>query len=568
MKIEELITEHIDIWTSAQETKTNGGRGRGNGSNGQTQYGIKKLRELILELAVRGKLVPQDTNDEPASVLLDKIAKEKKQDVKEGKIKKQKSLPEIGKDEEPFDLPNGWAWFRAGNVFDFKYGKALPAKSRDEAGSVDVYGSNGVVGKHIKALIEDPCIIIGRKGSAGALNKALRPSWTTDVAYFLISPNGFDYEYTFLILQSLRLDKLGKGIKPGVNRNEAYILVAALPPLKEQQRIVTKVNELMTLCDQIEQTQTDNNESHQALVETLLASLTSTTKAKDFGKIWQHIADNFDILFTTEHSIDQLKQTILQLAVMGKLVQQDPNDEPASELLEKIAKEKKHFIKEGKIKKQKALPEIGEDEKPFELPNGWCFVRLLDLCKLITKGSSPKWQGVAYTGDPMDVLFVTSENVGSYTLKLESRKYVEKKFNEVEPRSILNKGDFLMNIVGASIGRTAIYDIDDLANINQAVCLIRVFLKFLNSKYLLHFFNSEVCVSYMFDKQVDNARANLSMGNIAKFIIPFPPLCEQNRIVAKVDELMTLCEKLKTRLTEAQNTQLQMTDAIVEQAVA
>jgi type I restriction enzyme S subunit len=252
---------------------------------------------------------------------------------------------------------------------------------------------------------------------------------------------------------------------------------------------------------------------------------------------------------------------------MGKLVPQDPNDEPAAVLLEKIAAEKTQLIKEKKIKKQKPLPPITEDEKPFPLPEGWEWSRLEYLSQVITKGSSPKWQGVAYTEKPSDVLFVTSENVAAFTLKLDSRKYVEHSFNEVEPRSILSKGDFLMNIVGASIGRTAIYNIDDLANINQAVCLIRSFPNFLCSAYLLQFFNSSICISYMFDKQVDNARANLSMGNIAKFVIPVPPEEEQYRIVAKVDQLMVLCDQLKTRLQQAQQTQLYLADALVEQAV-
>jgi type I restriction enzyme S subunit len=341
-----------------------------------------------------------------------------------------------------------------------------------------------------------------------------------------------------------------------------------LPPLSAQHSIVAKVDELMTLCDKLEEQQSGSNAAHQTLVDTLLGILTESADNKELHKNWARIENHFDTLFTTEYSIDQLKQTILQLAVMGKLVKQDPNDEPASVLLEKIAKEKERLIKEGKIKKQKPLPKIMKEEIPFKLPGGWEFVRLDDLSKVITKGSSPKWQGVSYTEDPNDVLFVTSENVGSYELLLENRKYVEKKFNEVEPRSILKKGDFLMNIVGASIGRTAIYNIDDLANINQAVCLIRSFVEFLDSKYLLYYFNSEICVSYMLDKQVDNARANLSMGNIAKFLIPCPPIGEQHRIVAKVDELMALCDNLKTKINEAQTTQIYLADAIVEQAVA
>ena len=125
-----------------------------------------------------------------------------------------------------------------------------------------------------------------------------------------------------------------------------------------------------------------------------------------------------------------------------------------------------------------------------------------------------------------------------------------------------------MNIVGASIGRTAFFDIDANANINQAVCLIRVFHLHLESQFLLHFFNSDVCLSYMFDKQVDNARANLSMGNIAGFIIPIPPISEQHRIIAKVDQLMALCDQLKTRLTQARQLKEQLACTLVERALS
>ena len=358
------------------------------------------------------------------------------------------------------------------------------------------------------------------------------------------------------------------GAQPNISRIKIISTSLAIPPLPEQHRIVAKVDELMALCDRLEKQQDDSAATHQALLTTLLDALTSSADHTEFVRTWQRIAEHFDLLFTTEQSIDQLKQTILQLAVMGKLVPQNPDDEPASVLLEKIATEKARLVKEKKIKPQKKLPEISEAEKPFELPEGWNFVRLLEISKLITKGSSPKWQGVDYTEKKRGILFVTSENVGRYELKLEKKKYVDKKFNELEPRSILKKDDFLMNIVGASIGRTAVYDIDELANINQAVCLIRVFSQFIDKKYLLYFFNSEFCLSYMFDKQVDNARANLSMGNIAKFVIPFPSLSEQHRIVTKVDELLSLCDTLKTRLQQARTTQVQLADALVAQAVA
>lgn len=224
-------------------------------------------------------------------------------------------------------------------------------------------------------------------------------------------------------------------------------------------------------------------------------------------------------------------------------------------------------MKEGRIKKQKPLPPISDDEKPFELPEGWEWCRLETITELITKGSSPKWQGVSYTDNPNDVLFITSENVGSFKILLDSEKYVEKKFNEIEPRSILTHNDILMNIVGASIGRTAIFNMNRNANINQAVCLIRVINNSMLLSYLLNFFNSDICLSYMFDKQVDNARANLSMGNIAKFVLPIPPLNEQKRIVEHIDNLMSICDKLQSHLQSVQQIQLHLADALTDAAL-
>jgi len=171
-----------------------------------------------------------------------------------------------------------------------------------------------------------------------------------------------------------------------LNSSAVITLEVPIPPLAEQNRIVARVDELMSLCDQLEQQTEDSIAAHQTLVETLLGTLTQSQNAEELAQNWNRISDHFDTLFTTEHSIDQLKQTILQLAVMGKLVPQDPNDEPASVLLEKIVAEKERLIKEGKIKKQKPLPEITEEEKPFELPEGWEWCRFASLSNEIATG--------------------------------------------------------------------------------------------------------------------------------------------------------------------------------------
>lgn len=247
----------------------------------------------------------------------------------------------------------------------------------------------------------------------------------------------------------------------------------------------------------------------------------------------------------------QLRQSFLQEAIQGILVNQDPKDGDAKDLLDKIKAEKAKSIK-----KEKELPAIKPEEIPFEIPGNWAWCRLGDICNTITKGSSPKWQGVQYV-DSLDkgILFITSKNVDSFKIDLTDSSYVESKFNEIEPRSILKKGDLLTNIVGASIGRTALYDLDYVANINQAVCILRIEHPYVNKSFLLLLMNSNFIIQFMYKMQFAPGRANLSMGDLANFPIPLPPMEQQNRIVKKVDELMSFCDELQQGIqaSEEQN---------------
>lgn len=272
-----------------------------------------------------------------------------------------------------------------------------------------------------------------------------------------------------------------------------------------------------------------------------------------------------DSEFTHQLSlVTQLRQAFLREAMQGKLVEQNPTDEPASELLARIKAEKKKLIKEKKIRKQKPLPPIEEEEIPFEIPQGWEWCRLGEICDTITKGSSPKWQGVKYVDSIDDgILFITSKNVDNYKIDLTNPTFVEEKFNYIEPRSILRNGDVLTNIVGGSIGRTAIYNLDYDANINQAVCILRYEHEYLLKDYLLMLMNSDFIIQLMLKMQFSPGRANLSMTNLSKFPIALPPLPEQKRIVAKLDELMTYCDQLEESI---KNSQLQ-NEMLLEQVL-
>lgn len=353
--------------------------------------------------------------------------------------------------------------------------------------------------------------------------------------------------------------------------------ILPLPPLAEQHRIVAKVDELMALCDELEAAHAKRERRRDRLVAATLHGLNNGDENSGpggrptFEGSARFYFNHLPRLTTRPEHIQQLRQTILNLAVRGKLVPQDPNDEPASQLLKRIQAEKARLKKEGIIKKDRSLEGIQADTTPFELPKNWEWIRLGELTELITKGSSPKWQGVEYVSKDNGILFVTSENVGSYRLrKLEELKYIEKRFNEFEPRSILRFGDILMNLVGASIGRTAIYDLHDKANVNQAVALVRLVhtTNSLSADFLLHYFNSPCAVQLMLASRVVTAQPNMSLTDVREFPVPIPPFAEQHRIVTKVNELMALCDKLETRITETSSTRRQLLESALVEALS
>ena len=560
MAIENMITDHLDLWTAAVRPKSSAGRG----SNSKLELtGIKKLRELILELAVRGKLVPQDPSDEPASVLLERIAVEKARLVIDGKIKKPKALPEISEEEKPFELPDGWAWIRFGNIYEFEYGDNLPQPMRTNSGEYPVFGSNGVVGTHNVPSVYSPCIVIGRKGSAGALN--LNDSagcWVTDVAYSCVPPFGVDIRFAFKQMHTFGLDSLGKGIKPGLNRNEAYVLVVALPPLAEQHRIVAKVDELMALCDQLELRSESQLAAHQTLVEALLATLTDCSDADELAQNWARLSTHFDTLFTTEASIDALKQTILQLAVMGKLVPQDPNDEPASALLARIAAEKAQLVKEKKIKKEKPLPAISEGDKPFLLPEGWVFARLQNVID-VRDGThdSPK-DAVGENTYPL----VTSKDFKNGQIDFENARCIsEEDHIEISRRSLVERCDILFSMIGGNIGNQVMVMSPRPFSVKN-VALFKYFNKECTLPEYVFLYTQHLANDLQ-EQAVGGAQPFISLGALRNLIFPLPPVSEQHMIAAKVDELMAICDQLKSRLQTSQQTQLALAESLVAGAL-
>ncbi|MDI7384709.1 restriction endonuclease subunit S [Cronobacter dublinensis] len=578
MTVEKLITDHIDIWSSALQTRSTAGRG----SNGKIDlYGIKKLRELILELAVRGKLVPQDPNDEPASELLKRIAAEKAELVKQGKIKKQKPLPEISEDEKPFELPEGWEWVRLGDAVEVINGRAYKKNEMLLSGTPllrvgNLFTSNEWYYSDLE-LDEDKYI---DKGD-------LIYAWSASFGPFIWQGNKVIYHYhiwklkvfsepslnkyflhDYLASITEKIKSQGNGIAMlHMTKERMEKQVIALPPIEEQIKIVSKIKELMSFCDQLEQQSLTSLDAHQQLVETLLSTLTDSQNAEELAENWARISQHFDTLFTTEASIDALKQTILQLAVMGKLVPQDPSDEPASELLKRIEQEKAQQVKEGKIKKQKPLSPVNDEEKPFELPKGWEWCLIDDLA-LVTGGiqKQPKRRPVNN-----HYPYLRVANVQRGYINIDSLERFELEDHELNFWS-LKHGDMLIvegNGSADEIGRCAIWEqpIDDCVYQNH---LIRVRQYIDGSQYFISgYLNSPSGVKEMQRLAVTTSGLyNLSVGKIRNIMIPVPPIKEQEKILTQMDRFLIICESLKSRLQSAQQTQLHLADALTDAALS
>jgi type I restriction enzyme S subunit len=571
VSVEQLITEHLDIWTAA-DTEKKSGRGRSSGSAGSV-YGIKKLRELILELAVRGKLVPQDESDEPASELLKRIQYEKAKLIAEGKIKKDKLFPKITEGEKPFKLPLNWEWTRLGNLFDVVYGKGLANTELTEEG-YEVFGANGIIGYYSSYLYSESQLLVSCRGAySGKPN--ISPPLCFITSNTLVLQNTWkclDLKFFFYSLTIADKEKIVTGsAQPQVTTTNIDPFLVVLPPLEEQHRIVAKVDELMALCDQLENQHNNATEAHEKLVTHLLGTLTQSQNAEDFNTQWQRISEHFDTLFTTEASIDALKQTLLQLAVMGKLVPQDLNDEPASELLKRIQAEKTKLIAEGKIKKDKPLAEISEEEKPFDLAVGWVWTRLGNISQL--KGGMA-YQSTAFVETGKNQV-IRMGNVRPWRLRVDEKAvFIDDSVADKTMEYSLNIDDIVITMTGTIGKRDYVYSAriheSDVQHkklfLNQRLCSVRPY--FVKPLYLDMAMKDDRLLDVIFSNATGTAnQANISMSSLNLWLIPTPPINEQHRIVAKVHELMAICDQLKVRITSSNQLQQKLADVMVEQAI-
>ena len=494
---------------------------------------IVRLRRFILDLAVRGKLVEQDLNDEPASIFLAGGKRCKSQEFRAA------------------DAP-GWLVYPVGSLLEFKYGKGMKASERLNEGPVPVFGSNGIVGYCETPLTEAPSIIVGRKGSAGALNLCNGPSWTTDVAYFVEAPNFFDLQYLLIGLQGLALGSLGKGIKPGLSRSDAYDLPLSVPPLAEQRRIVAKVDKLMALCDRLEAARAEREATRDRLSAASLARL--DVPDPDPTVFQGHAAfalKNFAPLTTRLDQTKGLRQTILNLAVRGKLVEQDPGDEPASELLKRIASERKSVpISAQKTKKRPVDSPL--TEMAFPLPTGWASAQLSELVRVLN-GRAYKKTELLDSGTPIlrvGNLF-TSNHWYYSNLEFEEDKYCDE--GDLIYAWSASFGPFIWH------GPSVIY--------HYHIWKLPLFTEENLDKQFLYFFLLQKT------HEIKGAGHGISMVHMTKekmeqLAVPLPPLAEQHRIVAKVEELMPLCDRLEASLATGDDTRRHLLDALLHEALS
>ncbi|UUC91842.1 restriction endonuclease subunit S [Comamonas sp. C11] len=541
----------------------------------QAPGGVARLRELILTLAVQGRLVAQDASDEPASELLKKIRVEKDRLIAEGKIKKDKPLAEIREEEKPFELPVGWEWARFGDISINRDGERIPVSSsdREKRGKIyDYYGASGVIDKIDNFLFDKTLLLIGEDG-ANLISRSTPIAflahgkyWVNNHAHVLDATQSELLNYFCLYINAISLEPYVTGTaQPKMNQAKLNSIVVPLPPLAEQSRIVARVEELMHLCDALEEKGRLEHTQHQQLLQALLDSLTQTQSAQELARHWQRLAQHFDLLIDRPEAVDELEQTILQLAVRGLLVEQDASDEPASELLKKNRAEKDRLIAEGKIKKDKPLPVIGDEEKPFELPSGWDWTRVGCVIEMLN--------GYAFKSEwfkPEGVRLLRNLNISHGKVDWSQPAMLDEGNAKNYEAFSLKEGDLVLSldrpIISTGLKYAVIRKSDLPCLLLQRVARLSSYIGVVHSEYLSLWLQSDLFVGTI-DPGRSNGIPHISTKQVSDLAFGLPPLAEQSRIVARVTELRTLCQQLRDKLTQARSTQTQLAQAWVEQAV-
>jgi type I restriction enzyme S subunit len=550
---------------------------------------VKKLRELILQLAVRGKLVEQDENDEPAAVLLEKIREEKERLVKEGKIKKEKPLPEIREDEKPYELPKGWEWGRMNEIIDVRDGTHDSPKYIEDGGfplvtGKDFYGGKLDFSKTKYIAKEDYEKIImrskvdkgdilysmigGNIGSMVLIENELEIAIKNVALFKRFMNNSFEPHYLMFYLKA-NLDTMKSMAKGGAQPFVSLAILRsypfALPPLDEQKRIIEKVSTLISFCNDLEK-QLERKAKYSSLSsKSVFNSIGNCSSAEELDETLRFIIENFKDLSISDGAVKELKNAILQVAVQGKLVQQDPTDEPASVLLERIKEEKERLIGEGTLKREKPLPEICEDEKFYKIHSCWEWTRLGGIVSF--KNGLSKRSGK----DGLDIPVIRLADINELQVKkntdLRKIKLTE---GEIDSYEISDQDLLLIRVNGTkdSVGRLALVNDDFDSRLAYCDHLMRVDFnkELLNCRFIWHMINS-ISIRQQVEKYITTTAGQntINQGNLSKVLIPIPPLKEQERIVEKVDFLMGLCIELEKRIQKSQKYSEKFLEAVFKE---
>ena len=544
---------------------------------------IVRLSRFVLDLAVRGKLVEQDPADEPASELLKRIAAEKARLAKAGEIRKQRILPPV--EEPPFDVPENWCWARIREITSDR-GQKVPDATFTYIDVTAVDKENGlVIGPKVLGPSEAPSRArkVVQRGdviyscvrpyllNVAVIEGDFDPAPIASTAFAILNGHGFVLpRYLWIVLRSpfmvacVEQNQRGQAY-PAINDADFAVLPFPLPPLAEQHRIVGKVDELMALCDQLEASRREREGTRDRLTNASLARLSAPdTDDGTFRSYARFAVDVLPALTARADQVGRLRQTILNLAVRGKLVEQDPADEPASKQISRISGAKS-AAKGRKGSRAKGLPALAEI-KAEQLPTGWTLVRLDDLAVSMRYGTSIKCD---YDEALTPVLRIP--NVSSGQVSLEDMKFGP--LNEGDREALaLMAGDLLMIRSNGSldiVGRSAVVT-PDAEGMSFAGYLVRLCTlnEQLNTRYVWLALNSDA-VREQIERPIRSAvglkNVNLTeFGNLSFWV---PPLAEQHRIVAKVDTLTALCDRLEASLNAADVARCNLIESLLHETL-
>jgi type I restriction enzyme S subunit len=552
--------------------------------------GVGKLRQLILSFAIRGKLVPQNAADGSASSLLKRVHEERMDLAVRGTLKRKTAKP-VDHDEEWTGLPESWAWTCLANIgvinprndvsddteASFVQMSSIPVALMEphkterriwrEIKSGFTHFAEGDVGV---AKIT-PCFENGKSTVFRNLDSGVGAG-TTEL--HVVRPLGsISPDYILIFLKSPEFllpgekGMTGSAGQKRLSRNYFETRAFPLPPLAEQARIVARVGELMQLCDALEAHGRLQDKQHARLVATLFDALAASAFAEELAENWQRVATHFDLLLDRPEAVDALEQAILQLAVRGLLVPQDESDEPASKLLDRIRAEKGQLVAEGKVGRDMPLPQVADDEAPFVVPAAWQWVRFGALVRKSEAGWSPSCEGGSRRGDAWGVLKVSAVSWGEF--RSSENKQLPASLKP-RPEYEVQSGDFLISRANTEelVARSVVAKnpeprlmlSDKIIRLDISSLVDRDFLNMVN--------NAKTSRTYYAENASGTSSSMKNVGRqvILNLPIPLPPLAEQHRIVARVEQLRRLCADLRERLQQARATQSRLAEALVSAA--